>query len=124
MFARYFKEPKKKIMVWGCFSWKGVGAFHEIKRDINKISSNINPSNEAFFPTTSRRYSNYIFQHDNDPKHTAHIVKNYLRNQQIEMLEWPPQSPDLNPVEYLWAELNRKLNKRTCKKKRKNGFSV
>ena len=29
---------------------------------------------------------NFIFQHDNDPKHTTHIVKEYLRNQQIEML--------------------------------------
>ena len=58
---------------------------------------------------------NFIFQDDNDPKHTAHIVKNYLRNHQIEMLEWPPQSPDLNPIESLWAELNRKLNKRKPK---------
>ena len=33
---------------------------------------------------------NFIFQHDNDPKHTAHIVKNYPRNE---------QSPDLNPIE-------------------------
>ena len=44
-------------------------------------------------------------------------IENYLRNQEIEMLECPRQSPDLNPIENLWAELNRKLNKRTCQNK-------
>ena len=68
---------------------------------------------------------NFIFQNDNDPKHTAHIVKNYLRNQQIEMLEWPPLSPDLNPIENLLAELSRKLNVTHLPKRGRIGnFSV
>ena len=106
-------------MVWGCFSWKGVGAFHQIKGILTKeryrqiLIRQMRPSAGQLCGDTS------IFQHDNDPKHTAHIVKNYLIKQQIEMLEWPPQSLDLNRIENFWAELNRKLNKRYLPKRRK-----
>ena len=57
---------------------------------------------------------NYIFQHDYDPKHTAAIVKSYLRNQKIEVLPWPAQSSDLYPIENLWSELDRRVDKRAC----------
>ena len=89
-------------MVWGCFSWKGVGAFHQIKGILTKeryrqiLIRQMRPSARQL-----RGDNNFIFQHENDPKHTAHIVKNYLINQQIEMLEWPTQSLDLNRIQNL-----------------------
>ena len=46
-----------------------------------------------------------VFQHDNDPKHIVAIVKNCLR---IEQLKWPPFSPDMNRIEYLWVGCYRK----------------
>ena len=51
----------------------------------------------------------YFFQHDNDPQHTARVVRRWLEDQQIPMLPWPAQSPDLNPIENLWATLEQQL---------------
>ncbi len=48
-------------------------------------------------------------QQDNNPKHTSHSTKEWLKKNKVNVLEWLSQSPDLNPIKMLWKDLSKQF---------------
>ena len=106
------KHNGGSVMVWGCFSRNGVGNLCFIEGNMDRflyrevLRKNLLQSCQKLGLENS-----FVFQHDNDPKHTAGLVKDWLKQKKIETLNWPPFSPDMNPIEHLWNELERRMKK-------------
>ena len=110
------KHPDK-LMVWGCFNYRGVGKIVVLPRNqtMNKesylelISTHLYDS----FRKCKVRFDKGIYMQDGATCHTAKIIKEYFFFVNINYIEkWPGNSPDINPIENLWAIFKSKLRER------------
>jgi hypothetical protein len=101
------------IMVWGCMGWNGVGQLAEVegRMDADQYVDILGNHLLASFQESGIPEEDWIFQQDNDPKHTSKKAKNWMEENDITLMDWAPQSPDLNPIEHLWQHIKSELGK-------------
>lgn len=112
------KHGGGSVLVWGCMSSFGVGKLHIIRGKMDQyMYIDILKQNLHASALKMGLGNDFIFQQDNDPKHTAHNTKLWLLYNTPKQLHTPPQSPDVNPIEHLWSILESKIRTRSISNK-------
>lgn len=108
------KHPPKK-MFWGIFTANGPGRLVPVEGMMNSVKyqatlkTHLLPALRECFPN-----GDGIFQQDNAPCHVSKKTQCFFRTEKITVLEWPGNSPDINPIENLWAIMKRRIMGKDC----------
>ena len=112
------KHPQS-IMVWSCMTAHGIGRLEIVSGMMNAMKY-IDVLENKMLPSARSLFSDndWIFQDDNAPCHRAKKVHHWYRTHRVKRMDWPAQSPDLNPIENLWYRVSTIIGKNKPKTKR------
>lgn len=101
------------VMVWGCMSANGIVNLKIIDGIMDQyVYIDILKNNLQSSVAKMHLPEDHIFQQDNEPKHSALNSKLWILYNTPSYVRTPLRSPDMNPIEHLWAELEKRIRKR------------
>jgi transposase len=106
---KYKFKHSLKINVWGCIL-KDKLIVHIYDGILNGIKY-VNILDEHIIPLIKNTKKQLLFQQDNAPFHVSTIVRNFFIKNKVEVMFWPANSPDLNPIENVWHLIKHKIGK-------------
>ena len=104
-----------KIGIWGCFTSQGVGAVR-IFDDNMDTRMYTDTMQQLMKPCALRFWPNgeWFYLHDNASYHGSYRSRTWFHNNGVSLIELPPHSPDLNPIENLWEDLKHRIELRSA----------
>ena len=104
-----------KVNAWACFAASGQGYIYIFNENMDAVlmkkilPENLIPSAELHFSMDPPEQ--WFLLHDNDKKFKSNLVQKLMHDSGVTTIDFPPDSPDLNPMENLWATLARAVEK-------------
>ena len=100
------------LMVWAAFSYHGRGPIQFIEPGTTVNAKSYLNIIQNKLPVHMAIHQCSIYQQDGATCHQAGIVRKWLRDSRIDVLDWPGNSPDINPIENLWTLVKKKVQLR------------